>query len=222
MSVTPIHIAYADDHLVVRKGIISLLNNLGGIEVDIEASNGKELIEQLVAAPCLPSICILDINMPVMDGFDTIIEIKKRWPKMKALVLTIFEAEHYIIRMIRYGANGYLLKTCDPAEIKCALIAIHQKGIYHSTLVPAHLTNLVKNNLIKQVNLTEKEMAVMKYCCSDLTYSDIGQKLGTTTRSVEGIRDSLFRKLQVASRVSLALYAVQFGLVPLEIGVADH
>ena len=215
-----IHIAYADDHVVVRKGIIAILQSLGGIVVDADASNGRELIERLEALPRLPHICMLDINMPVMNGFDTIVALKKRWPALRILVLTIFETEHYIIRMIRNGANGYLLKSCDPDEIKRALTEIHQYGSYHSTQAPVHFTRAIQQNLIRLPSLTEKEATLLKYACTDLTYAEIAVKMKTTPRSVEGYRDSIFKKLQVSSRVGLALYAVQAGLVPLEIGAS--
>jgi DNA-binding NarL/FixJ family response regulator len=162
---------------------------------------------------------MLDISMPIMNGFDTLIEIRKRWPQMKVLIFTTFDTERYIIKMIRNGANGYLLKDCDPEEIKAALVSIDQKGVYHSDLVPSRFTNAIKQNLIQLPNLTEKEMVVAKYACTDLTYAEIAVKMKTTTRSVEGYRDSHFKKLRVNSRVSLALYAVQSGLVPLEIAL---
>src|SRR5690606_33677819 len=130
MQPPEIHIAYADDHTAVRKGIISFLSGLGGIVVDIEANNGKELIKQLEKVKRLPDVCLLDINMPQMDGFETLVEIKKRWQSMKVLILTVHDAELYVIRMIRNGANGYLLKSCDPEEIKKALFTIDTKGVY--------------------------------------------------------------------------------------------
>ncbi|XZF13924.1 response regulator transcription factor [Chitinophagaceae bacterium MMS25-I14] len=212
-----IHVAYADDHATVRKGIITFMGELGGISVDIEAGNGKDLLKQLEQAEHVPDICIIDINMPEMNGFDTLIEIKKRWPNMKTLVLTIFDHELYIIRMILNGANGYLLKSCDPTDIKKALVSIYNNGIYHSELVSSQFLHAIKNKEIKLPNFTEKELQVLKYCCSDLSYAQIAKNMNTTARSVEGYRDSLFKKLKVNSRVSLALYAVQAGITPLEI-----
>lgn len=215
---TEVHIAYADDHKAVRKGIISFLNGLGGIIVDIEANNGKELIRQMEKANQLPDVCIIDINMPQMDGFETLVEIKKRWRSMKVLILTVHDTELYIIiRMIRSGANGYLLKSCDPEEIKKALFTIHTKGVYFSDVISSQFFHAVQNREIKLPNFTAKEIEVLKYCCTDLSYVKIAEKMRTTSRSVEGYRDSLFKKLKVNSRVSLALYAVQFGYVPLEI-----
>ncbi len=214
---TEIHIAYADDHKAVRKGIISFLYGLGGIIVDIEANNGKELIRQMEKADRLPDVCILDINMPQMDGFEALVEIKKRWQYVKVLIVTVHDTELYIMRMIRSGANGYLLKSCDPEEIKKALFTIHNNGVYFSDVITSQFFYAVQNKEIKLPNFTAREIEVLKFCCTDLSYAKIAEKMRTTSRSVEGYRDSLFKKLKVNSRVSLALYAVQFGYVPLEI-----
>ena len=216
-----IRVAYADDHKVVRKGIISFINKLGGILVDIEADNGRDLIKQIEQAREIPDICMLDINMPEMNGFDTIVELKKKWPDIKVLVLTVFDVEIYIIRMIMYGANGYLLKSCDPDEIKNAIFSIHNSGMYYSDIVTRQFFNSVINKEIKIPNLTGREIQVLNNCCSDLSYAQIAEKIGTTTRSVEGYRDSLFKKLNTNSRVSLSMFAVQFGLVPVEIYTSE-
>jgi two-component system, NarL family, invasion response regulator UvrY len=212
-----IRVAYADDHKVVRKGIISFINKLGGILVDIEADNGRDLIKQIGEAVEIPDICMLDINMPEMNGFDTIVELRKKWPDIKVLVLTAFDIEIYIIRMIMYGANGYLLKSCDPDEIKNAIFSIYNNGMYYSDVITRHFFNAVRDKEIKLPNLTGREIQVLNLCCGDLSYGQIAEKIGTTTRSVEGYRDSLFKKLNTNSRVSLAMFAVQFGLVPVEI-----
>lgn len=212
-----IRIAYADDHAIVRKGIISFIREMGGIRVDFEASNGKDLIQQLENASELPDICMIDINMPGMNGFDTLVALRERWPQIRTLVLTIFDHELYIIRMILQGANGYLLKSCDPTDIKKALISIYQNGFYHSDMVSNQLIHAIKNKKIKLPHFTEKELQVLKYSCTDLSYAQIAQKMNTTSRSVEGYRDSLFKKLKVNSRVSLALYAVQSGITPMEV-----
>lgn len=216
-----IHVAYAEDHKIVRKGIVSIINNLGEIHIDIEAKDGKELIQLIQKAKQIPDVCILDINMPGMNGFETIKELKKKWPDIKVLVLTAFDLEMYIIRMILLGANGYLLKKCDPEHIKSAVISIYKNGMYYSDIATHQFFNRIHNKEIRLPNFTEKELQVLQYCPGDLSYSQIAEKMGTTTRSVEGFRDSLFKKLNTHSRISLALFAVQFGLVQLEINSTD-
>ncbi len=218
----PLRIAYAEDHTIVRKGIVALLNDMGGLQVDIESDNGIDLIAKIQKAKIAPDVCIIDINMPGMNGFDTIIELKKKWPKLGVLVLTVFDIEYYFIRMIMSGANGYLLKSCDPDEIRKAIVTIHKEGMYYSDMVTRNYFHAIMNKEIKLPNLTPMEVLVLKQCCSDLSYSQIAEQMNTTSRSVEGYRDSLFKKLNVNSRVSLAMFAVQFGIVPVDMYTSEQ
>ena len=214
---TVITIAYADDHKIVRQGIIEFINGFGGMRVDIEASNGRELIDSIEKTPSLPDVCILDISMPVMNGFEAAIEIRKRWPSIKLLALTMFHEDIYIIRMLLCGATGYLVKNCDPEEVKKAIIAVYNNGAYFSDAPTRNLFNAVRNGHVKLPNITAKESELLKHFCTELSYAEIAAKVGTTARSVEGHRDSLFKKFNTNSRVTLAILAIQFGFVPLEI-----
>ena len=217
MSTEKIHIAYADDHTAVREGIASLISLSGKISVDIQAGNGDELLAALENADRLPDICVLDINMPGKDGFDTQAELMQRWPGIKTLVLTVHTEEYFIVKMILGGTRGYLLKSCSPSEIEKAIIAIHTEGYYHSEITSKDLFESVRQHPVKLSGFTKREMEVLKYCCMDMSYTQIGDKLGISKRSVEGHRDNLFRKLKVNSRIGLVLYAIRSGIVPIEI-----
>ena len=211
-----IRLAYAEDHVAVRKGIISLISSSGAVRVDIEADNGKELISKIAKAETEPDICLLDINMPVMNGLETLIELKKRWPDIGVLVLTVSDLDIVIINMIINGANGYLLKTCKPEELMQAITSIYDKGAYFSGTFTQHYFQAVRNKELKLPHFTDNELAVLKKCCSNLSYSEMALEIGTTTRSVEGLRDSLFKKLQMNNRVSLAIFAIQTGVVQID------
>lgn len=211
-----IHVAFADDHQIVRESITSMLVKQGGIAIDIEAENGQELLEKLESASVLPDICMIDISMPVMDGFTALLEIRKKWPKMKTLILTAFDDEMYVIRMIQAGANGYLLKKSSIKETKEAILSIYSVGYYYSENANRTLFHLNDTNSIKMQGFSEQEIEVLKYCCTELKYGEIAQKMNTTLNGIEGCRDRLFIKLKVNSRVGLALFAVRFGLCPLE------
>ncbi|MBS1614919.1 MAG: response regulator transcription factor [Bacteroidetes bacterium] len=204
-----IRVAFADDHAAGRMGIAMYLEELGGISVEIQADNGKQLIEELEKAKTLPDICILDVNMPKMNGLDALKAIRTKWPAMKFLAMSAFPSEHLVIPMIRNGAGGYLLKTCFPEEIKEALIAIYETGFYNSEFVSQKLRQT-------HVELTDDEMKVLKASCSEQTYKEIGAKLNKSPKSVDKYRDSLFRKLNIKTRPGLVLYAIQSGLVPIE------
>ncbi len=211
-----IKVAYAEDHEAIRKGIISLLDVMGGFDVMIDVSNGKELITSIEKTKVLPDVCIIDIGMPILNGFDTLVEIKKRWPQMGVLIFTIFATDMYIHRMILNGANGFLIKSAPPLEIKNALLSIYNKGTYFSEVVTRNYFRAIQEKKIKAIEFTDKELQVLKLSCSDLNYEEIAQKMNTTKRSVEGYRDSLFKKLNVNSRVSLVIFAIQYGIFPID------
>jgi two-component system, NarL family, invasion response regulator UvrY len=209
-----IRLAYADDHPLVRQGICSYLKEFGCFEIDIQADNGAELIQLLKKAKTLPDICILDISMPVKNGYDTIIEIKSYWPSMKFLILTMYDEEYAIIRMLRNGANGYMLKNCRPDELRKALMSIHLIGCYHSELTISHTHNAINGNVNNLLKLNDKELQFLSYCCSDYHYKQISEKMGVSQRTVEGYRDDLFDKLKIKTRTGLAIYAMNIGIVP--------
>lgn len=210
-----IRIAYADDHVAVREGITALISRYASLEVIIQAGNGQELIDRIAASTTIPDVCLLDINMPVKNGFETQLELMSKWPQINTLVLTAHDLEWYIIRLILAGARGFLLKSCCPAEIERAVLSVHMQGYYYSELAPSQLFNSIRNKEIKLPHLTIAEADVLRLCCSDLSYEQIAAQLGTTRRSVEGHRDALFKKLKVNSRPMLVLCAVEMGLVPL-------
>lgn len=212
-----IRVAYADDHEMVRKGIIGYINTFEGCSVILEANDGNELLLQMEHASQLPDICILDIFMPVLNGLETLIQIKARWSHIRVLILTGHSTDYYLTRMIRAGADGYLQKNCSPKELETALRSIQDNGIYSPDVETYKFYRAVKNNEVKLPEFSEKEIALLKHCCSDLSYDQIAQKLNTTLHSVDWYRNSLFKKLNVGSRSSLVMYAIQFGLVALDI-----
>ena len=212
----PILVAFADDHLVVRESIISFIEMLGGIKVIIEADNGKTLIEQIEASEIKPDTCIIDILMPEMNGFETVKMLKEKWPKINILILSGFKDDLYALRMIRLGANGYLLKSCAPKEIKQALIAIRDYSMYFTDFFTPELITEKAEKRIKLPELSEMEMQVLLLSCTELSYAEIAQKLKTTTKKVEGYRDKLHKTLGVKTKVGLALFAIRSGIVPIE------
>src|SRR4051812_30823931 len=168
-----IRVALADDHTMFRKGIVGLLRSSGKFEVVAEAGNGSELIEMIAALDQQPDVCLLDVNMPVLDGYDTLIALKKKYPDMKFLALTMYDHEFIIIKMLRNGANGYLLKEDDPDELKRAIEYIYHKDFYHSELVSGRLISILKQGVdYNQVLLTSNEQLFLEYCCTELTYKE--------------------------------------------------
>jgi two-component system, NarL family, invasion response regulator UvrY len=210
-----IRLAIADDHEIVRKGVKEIILAFGGYNFIIEASNGKELYEQLLAAETLPDIVIMDISMPEWDGYETLEAIRKKWPELRVLVLTMHKHEFAIIKMFRTGANGYILKNCPPKELHGALQSIAETGFYFSGIASGNLYNRLKTSNIFPA-LSDKEILLLKYTPSDMTYKEIADKMGLSERSVAGYRISLFDKFEVNSRAGLAVCAIQMGFVRVE------
>src|SRR5690349_19493762 len=122
-------IALADDHVLLRNGLANLLRD-HEYDVLFEADNGKEFLERF-PLHSLPDIVLMDINMPKMDGYETTLWLKKNHPTVKVLALSMYDDENAIIRMIKNGARGYILKDSDPAELRAAIHALLTKGFYH-------------------------------------------------------------------------------------------
>lgn len=212
----PITIAYAEDHVAVRRAITTYLDKLGGIEVVAEAGNGKELIEKIESGGIIPDVCLIDLKMPVLNGFETVPILRQKWKDIKILVLSAFEEELYVVKMIRAGVNGYLSKYCEPEEIKEAILAINDQGRYYSELYLQHIHLAAQQEHKQPAKFSERERIFLIHSCSDLTYAEIARKMKCSIKSVEGYRDNLFKKLEVNSRISLVLYAIKSGLVPIE------
>lgn len=210
-----IKIAIADDHEIVLNGVKEIIVNFGGFEVGIVASNGKELYDQLLEAPELPDIIVMDISMPVWDGYQTLEAVRKKWPEIKILVLSMHRHEMALIKMFRDGANGYMLKNSPPDELQRALLAIHETGLYFSEIASSKLYHRLQHSNVMPV-LKEKEMQLLKYCHTDLTYKEISEIMGITERSVAAYRTSLFEKFGINSRAGLVVCAIKMGLVAVD------
>lgn len=209
-------VAYAEDHAAVRKGIIACLQERGDIQVIIEAGNGRELVQKIASGKEKPRICIVDMQMPEMNGLETVLAIRKKWPEIKFLVLSVYDDERYVVRMIRAGVNGYLSKVSHPDEIRKALWEIREKGFYSSELIQRSTLLSTQSPSDAPPKLSAKELVLLKYCCSELTYGQIAEKMKCTLKSVEGHRDNLCRKLNIHSRAGLVLYALQSGTVTID------
>jgi two-component system invasion response regulator UvrY len=208
-------IAIAEDHEMVRKGMMAIIQDFGEYTIVIEAGNGEELFNKLISAEYLPDIVIVDISMPVWDGYKTLDAIKKKWPELKVLILTMHKHEFAIIKMFRSGANGYILKNSPPKELLRALQSIVDTGLYFSETASGNLYHRLKHSNILP-SLSEKEIQLLKFCHTDLTYKDIGEKMNISERSVAGYRISLFEKLRVNSRAALVVCGIQMGFIVVE------
>jgi two-component system invasion response regulator UvrY len=209
-------VALIDDHKLFRDGLSQLINEYPGFEVIFEADNGKDFIHKLEATSD-PDIVLLDINMKEMDGFETAAWIRQNRPAIKVLVLSMYENENSVIRMLRLGARGYVLKDIRKQELLQALTSLVEKGYYYTDHITGRLIYAINNldeikktNPIKEiVSLSPNEIEFLKMACSELTYKEIAEKMNLSAHTIDGYRDSLFEKLNIKSRVGLVLYAIK-------------
>lgn len=212
-----IKVALVDDHVLLRNGLAGLVNSFDGYEVVFEADNGNNFIEKIKKA-AEPDIVLMDINMPEMDGYATASWLQLNHPLIKVLALSMYDNENAIIRMFKAGTKGYVLKDCEPMELKTALDAVVKTGYYYSDLVSNRLIHSINklddttNDLKTTIQLNEKEIAFLKLACTEMTYKEIADKMFLSPRTIDGYRDALFEKLGITSRVGLVLYAIRNGI----------
>jgi len=210
-------IVLVDDHSLLRMGLASMVESQG-YTVLFEADNGKEFLEKLDKNN-LPHIVLMDINMPEMDGFETTQWLKHNHPQVNVLALSMYDNETSIIRMLKCGAKGYILKDSEPAELKMAIDDILTKGFYYSDLVSGKLIHAINkmddetDDLKNLVPLNDRETTFLKYTCTELTYREIADKMFVSPRTIDGYRDALFEKLKLKTRVGLVMYAIKNGIV---------
>jgi len=210
-------IALADDHVLLRKGLADLVAKQG-YTVLFQADNGEEFLEKLKSQPD-PDIVLLDINMPKKDGYETALWLKRNKPGIKVLALSMYDDENAIIRMLKNGARGYILKDAEPAELKAAIESVLVKGFHYSEMVTGKLIHTIhtmeddNNDVRNTLGLNEKEITFLKLAATEMTYKEIAEQMHLSPRTIDGYRDELFEKLNIKSRVGLVLFAIKNGIV---------
>ena len=212
-----IKVALADDHVLLRNALAALINSFGDCQVINESNNGKELTDFLKKG-YVPDVAVLDLNMPETNGYEAARFIQKNFPQVHVLMLTMYDSELSLIRLLQAGVKGFLKKDVHPSELKFAIHSVVNAGYYYSNHTADKLANLFrsgneKKNPLNNAMLSEQELRFLKLACSDLTYKEIAQKMSLNPRSVDNLRDQLFFKLDVRSRVGLAMVAIKNGIV---------
>ena len=214
-------IVLVDDHILLRNGLAGIIAGFDNFNVLFEANNGSHFIEQLDPSN-LPDIVLLDITMPIMNGFETAEWIFNNHPSIKVMVLSMLNDERTIIKMLKFGAMGYMTKDTDPKELNRALNELYNKGIYFNQLLCQNLVHSVSNGLEEPndeyqifLNLPEREKEFLKLLATDLTLKEIAAKMNLSPRTIDGYRDNLFEKVKVSNRVGLVLFALRNNLIHL-------
>jgi len=209
-------LAIVDDHLLFGSSLEKLINTFDQFRVQFKARNGVELQEKLVEQKSVPEIILLDINMPVMNGFETVKWLSENYPEIKVLALSVEDNEKVILNMIREGAKGYFLKDIHPDELREALLIVIDKGYYYSEKVTSTMVNALhpKNNETT-VKLKENELTFLQLACTEMTYKEVADVMNLSPKTIDGYRQELFNKLQIKNRVGLVIYALKNNLVEL-------
>jgi DNA-binding NarL/FixJ family response regulator len=212
-----IKVGMVDDHVLLRTALAGLINNFEDCAVVLQASNGEELIKKLESG-LIPDVVLLDLNMPVMDGMEAAHWLQEKNPNIHILMLTMYDSDIALIRLLQAGVKGFLKKDIHPDELRFAIHSVVQSGFYYSHNATGRLVNLFRkqsdnvNSLSKSL-LSNIEIEFLRMASTELTYKEIAQKMSFNPRAVDNLRDSLFQKLSIKSRVGLAMYAIKHGLV---------
>jgi DNA-binding NarL/FixJ family response regulator len=212
------YLALVDDHILIRQGLASLINASGNYTVLFEADNGKDFINKL-KPNALPDLVLMDITMPEMNGYETTSWLRINYPSVKVLALSVMDDESSVIRILKSGAKGYIVKNAKPTELLDAMNSILTKGYFFNEIVSSKLISSInKNDEIHNdaknlITLTERETEFLKLVCSELSYKAIAEKMFVGHRTIDTYRDNLFVKLNIKSRVGLVMFAIRNGIV---------
>jgi DNA-binding NarL/FixJ family response regulator len=210
-----IAVGITDDHQLFLKSLGVLINSFQQFEVSLEALNGQDLLQKLAVHPTPPEILLIDVNMPVMEGVATVQRVAEQFPLIKMIALSMKDDDTTIINMIKAGCSAYLLKDIHPDELERALQEVHSKGVYNADAFNINYRRLLTHEKAREIPLTEKERTFLRLACSDLTYKQIAAEMHLSERTIDGYRETLFGKLNVQSRVGMALEAIRRELVKL-------
>lgn len=213
---TVIKVAIADDHALFRTGVKTSLSSRKDIQMIAEAENGMQLMNLL--KHIRPDVILLDIHMPIMDGYTTLPEIKKLYPEMKVIMLSMNNDPSIITKMMEIGANSYLTKESDSETIYQAIRTCYEQEFFFNDLTNKALLNGLRMKKpqeapVQEVHLTEKEITILKLMCEEKSTKEIADLVDLSPRTVEAIRDKLKTKTGVKSMAGLVMYAVKAGIV---------
>ncbi len=211
-----IKVAIADDHTIFRTGIKTSLQARKDIQMVAEAENGMQLLNLL--RHIQPDVILLDIQMPIMDGITALPEIKKLYPGVKVIMLSFLNDHSVISKMMEIGANSYITKESGAEMIYEAIRGVYENDFYFNDLTNKALlsglrTKRTDTSIPQDVQLTEKEILILKLMCEEKSTKEIADIVELSPRTVEAIRDKLKTKTGTKSMAGLVMYAVKAGLV---------
>ena len=217
MQSPKVNIAIVDDHTLFRQGLSHLLTESNEINVLFDADNGADMIKKL-CNDTLPDVILMDITMPVMDGYETTRWLKENYPQINVLALSMFEEDKPIIGMLKSGAGGYMLKQSKAADLVNAIKGIAAQSFFINELVSGKLLRNIQNNQpVKNapIGLNPNELKFLELCCSDLTYKQIADMMNLSPHTIDNYREALFQKFEVKSRTGLVISALKNEMIKI-------
>ncbi len=213
------HIILTDDHVIIRNGLKELIEKIGSYQISHEFDTGEELLKALPNCLPLPDLLILDINMPGLNGIETMERLNNLPEKIPVLALTLNDQEETIVKLFRLGVRGFLLKTCTAQDLKLALSEIFEKGYHHNAYLSFSLRQFnppAQNPELEKINtLSPREKEFLQLVCdkNEYTYKVIASMMGVSERTVDGYREAVFEKLNIRSKSGLVMYLLQHQLL---------
>jgi len=208
-------VAIVDDHELLASSLEKLINSFKEFTAIYHLRNGMELQKKLNEGKNLPDVILLDVNMPVMDGFETAAWLADEYPDLKYLALTMDDDEFTILKMLRLGAKGYLLKDIQPEHLHTALKEVVNNGYFHSSRVSEVLVRSLHSDKSKSLKLKENELTFIKLSCSEMTYKEIASEMCLSPKTIDGYRHELFTRFNIKNRVGLVIFALKNNLIKL-------
>lgn len=207
-----IRIAIVDDHQLFREGLYSLLMKNDAYQVVISVNNGVEFMESL-SAGVKPEVVLLDLSMPEMDGFEVLKKLKKGYPEVKAIALSMHDDGNYIVKCIRYGAYGYLLKNADEEELITAIGTVLRGRKYFNQEITSHMIDIMSIEGMDARKLSPKETEVLTLISEGQTTKEIANQLFVSVRTVETHRVNIMKKLNARNTAEMIKIATQLQLI---------
>lgn len=207
-------IAVVDDHTLFRQGISSLLAESEEIKIVFDAANGA-IMKEKIARHQLPQVILMDITMPVVNGYDATRWIKQNYPSVKVLALSMFEDDEPIINMLKCGAGGYILKESNASDLVHAIKTIARHDYFLNDLVSGKVLRSIQEEMRAPQPASElnaNEIRFLELCCSELTYKEIADKMCLSPHTIDNYRDALFHRFDIRSRTGLVLFALKNGI----------
>lgn len=214
-----IRIALADDQQLFREGLAGIIRGIPDFELVAEVENGKQMLDRISELPELPDIALVDMHMPEMNGVELNEVLHAEYPSIKVIVLSVYDQERFISKMIEAGACGYLTKNCESEELLTAIRTTWKAGFYFNaaTLEAMRKASQYRDTDIRNltnipIELTQREKEIIVLLCKELTNAEIGERLFISTRTVEGHRNNLLAKTGCRNTAGLVIFAIRNSL----------